>query len=244
MLDPKLDEDALWARLPTLDSADLASLLDHPAVKDRHFVKLLQRQDLTSEFLTRVAKSRWVGSARVQFCLVNHPRTPLVESMNLVKFLFWRDLNLVIQNFRLASEVRHLAEAALQQRLPAMAVGEKVTLARIAAGQVLKMLRLEKDGRIIQALLENSRLVEEDVLYLVSQARTPAPVLEAVCRDPKWSCRREVRIALLRNPRTPLAAAITFVSSLTATEMRELLNDPKVPIAIRKMLQRKLGKLG
>ena len=244
MLDPNLNEDALWARLATLDSAEMASLIDHPAVKDRHFVKLLQRQDLSQEFLTKLSKSRWAASARVQFCLVSHSKTPLVEAMNLVKFLFWRDLNLVIQNFKLATEVRHLAESTLQQRLPAMAVGEKMTLARVAAGQVLKVLRLEKDGRVVQALLENSRLVEEDVLYLVSQARTPAPVLEAVCRDPKWSSRREVRMALLRNGKTPLASAVTFVSSLTVTELRALLNDPKVPLAIRKMVEKKLGKPG
>ena len=243
-MDPGLDENALWAKLPTLDASDMASLIDHPAAKDRHFVKLLQRQDLSQDFLSQLAKSRWAGTVRVQFCLVNHPRTPLVDAMNFVKFLFWRDLNLVVQNFRLATEVRHAAESMLQQRLPALAIGEKKTLARIAGGQILKLLRLEKDPQVVKALLENPRLVEEDVLFLTSQPRTPAPVLEAVCRDPKWSTRREVRMALLRNPHTPLASAITFISSLTATEMRTLLDDPKVPIAIRKMIKTRLGKPG
>jgi hypothetical protein len=124
-----------------------------------------------------------------------------------------------------------------------MAVGEKITLARLAAGQVLKALRHDKDPSVIQALLENSRLVEEDVLYLVCQQRTPAPVLEAVARDPKWSARREVRIALLRNARTPLSSAVAFIRSLTAVEAKSLVNDGKVPLAVRRMLQSRLGKV-
>ncbi len=241
MLEPDLDDEQLWARLSTLGVEDLPVLLQHRSTTEKHLIKLLQRPDLPSEFLGQLASTHWAGTLRVQFCLVNHPRTPLAVAMNLAKFLFWRDLNLVAQNFRLPTEVRHVAESTLQQRLPAMAVGEKVTLARLAGGQTLKMLRLDKDPKVIQALLENPRLMEEDVLYLVSQARTPAPVLESVARDPKWSSRREVRIALLRNPRTPLAAAITFISSLTSVEMKSLVNDLKVPLSIRKMLQNKLG---
>jgi hypothetical protein len=43
-----------------------------------------------------------------------------------------------------------------------MAVGEKMSLARLCAGQVLKSLRAEKDPMVVQALLENGRLVEDE----------------------------------------------------------------------------------
>jgi len=242
MLQQGLSDESLWAILPSIAAEDLPSLITYPTAKEQHLIKVLQRPDLPEQFLALVAHSKWAGTLRIQFCLVNHPHTPMAEAMNLTKFLFWRDLTLISQNFRLSSEVRHVAESVLQQRLPAMAVGEKVTLARMAGGQVLKMLRLEKDATVVQALLDNPRLVEEDVLYLVSQQRTPAPVLEAVARDPRWSVRREVRIALLRNARTPLAAAITFISNLNVAELRQLAGDLKVPLAIRKMIQTRLGK--
>jgi hypothetical protein len=162
--------------------------------------------------------------------------------MNLVKFLFWRDLNLTIQNFKVSTDVRHQAEAVLLQRLPAMATGEKITLGRLAAGRVLKRMRNEKDPQVVRALLKNSRLVEDDVLFLINQPRTPSPVLEAVARDPKWSPRVEVRIGLIRNPRTPIAAVIPFVSSLSLSHVRSLATDPKVPRALRRMLQTRLGR--
>ena len=243
MLDPHLKDEDLWALMPQMSVEDIPALLVHPAAKEQHVLKFLTRRDLPEASLGLIAHSRWAGTLRVQCALVNHPHTPLPDALNLVKFLFWRDLNQVAVNFQLAADVRHYAEQILFQRLPAMAAGEKITLARLAAGQVLKALRHDKDPSVIQALLENPRLVEDDVLYLASQQRTPAPVLEAVARDPKWSARREVRIALLRNARTPLSSAVSFIRSLTAVEAKSLATDAKVPLAIRRMLQTKLGKV-
>lgn len=241
MLDPKLTSDQLWTVLDTIQGDDLTSILSHPSSSEKHMVKLLERQDLGEAFLKKLAQSQWMKNARVQFYFVNHQQAPLADAMNFVKFLFWRDLNLVLTNFRIATEVRHMAESMLIQRLPALATGEKVTLARMAAGQVLKMLRLEKDPRVVQGLLENPRITEDDVLFLINQPRTPAPVLEQVARDPKWSSRREIRIALLRNGSTPTSLAITFISSLNLTELRTLLSDPKVPLSVRRMIETKIG---
>ncbi len=240
MLRADATSDELWAALPGLRADELPDLFAHPAADEKHILKALERNDLPGDLLRAVAHGRWARSPRVQFYLVNHPATPLAEAMNLVKFLFWRDLNLVILNFRLAAEVRHLAEGVLTSRLPAMAVGEKVALGRLAGGQILKTLRLEKDARVIAALLENSRLVEEDVLFIVNQSRTPAPILEAVSRDPRWSTRREVRVAMLRNASTPLGVAVPFIAHLSAQDLRSLLNDPKVPPAVRRMIHTRL----
>lgn len=233
--------DELWAALPALSGEDLSLLLDHPHVDEKHVLKLLERQDLPGEFLLGITKTTWIRSPRVQFYLVNNPSTPLAHAMNFVKFLFWRDLNLVTMNFRLSTEVRHMAESVLFQRLPALAVGEKVLLARVAGGQTLKALRLEKEARITAALLENPRLVEEDALFIINQSRTPGPVLEAIARDPKWSTRKEVRVALLRNGSTPLSAVIPFITQLNAQDLKSLLHDPKVPAAVRRMIQTRLG---
>lgn len=241
MLRPEMTSDELWAALPGVPVEELAALLDHPAADEKHVLKTLERTDLPAPFLQLVAKSRWVRSLRVQYFLVNHPHTPVAEAMNLVKFLFWRDLNYTTQNFRIPPEVRHAAEGMLIQRLPALAIGEKMALARLAGGQILKMLRLDKDARVIEALLDNPRAVEEDVLYIINQGRTPAPVLESIARDPKWSCRKEVRVALLRNPATPLSLAIPFVAQMSAADLKNLANDGKVPTAVRRMIQTRLG---
>jgi len=240
LLRPDLTADDLWSELPRLRPEDLCELLVHPSVNYRHILKVLERPDLPPDFMTGVIKSRWIGTLRLQTAVVNHPRTPVGDAMNLVNFLMWRELTRVSTNFQLAPEVRHHAEAVLWKRVPQMAAGEKISLARIAAGQVLKKLRFEKDPRVVKALLENPRLVEDDVLYLINQPRTPAPVLESIARDPRWGTRRDVRVALLRCSQTPLAVALGFVSSLTMQESTQLLRDPKVPLAVRKAIERRM----
>lgn len=242
MLERDLTAESLWVEIPKIALSDLEDLLTHPAVAERHIVKLLLRPDLPGPFLAELARSRWAGNARVQFGLVNHPRTPLPDSLNLVKYLMWRDLNLTVLNFKMASEVRHAAESVLIQRLPSMAVGEKMTLARLAGGQILKGLRTEPDPGIVEALLENPRMLEEDVLFVINRPRTIAPVLETVARDERWSARKEVRIALIRNQKSPLSAVLPFISQMTTGDLRPLADDPKVPLALRRMIQTRLRK--
>ena len=121
-----------------------------------------------------------------------------------------------------------------------MATGDKITLARITAGDVLKTMRLEKDSRIINALLQNPRMTEEDILFIVNQPKTPSPILEVIAKSSKWSCRKEVKIALLRNSATPLSQAIALISGLLSTDLKMLISDQKVKLALRKMMETKL----
>src|SRR5512135_1059411 len=113
MLEPDLTDEELWARLPNLNVEEIPALLVHPAAKEQHVLKLLMRQDIPEGYLREISHSRWAGNLRIQFALVNNPQTPTGEALNFVKFLFWRDLNHVAQNFRLSTEVRHMAESIL-----------------------------------------------------------------------------------------------------------------------------------
>lgn len=243
MLDVNLTSDQLWAKIEALRLEELHEVLDHPKATEMHIVKILTRRDLSENFLQLVAKTQWMRYPRVQFYVVNNPKTPPAVAMNYVRLLFWRDLNYVITNFKLASEVRHLAENVIIQRLPMMALGDKIALARMTAGEVLKTLRTEKEPKIIKALLENPRITEEDVLFIVNQPKTPSPVLEVIATNAKWSLRKEVKIGLLRNPKTPLSYAINIVSSLLAPELRMLVDDQKVRLILRKMMETKLRAL-
>ncbi|HKC72491.1 MAG TPA: hypothetical protein VKB60_12745 [Terriglobales bacterium] len=67
-------------------------------------------------------------------------------------------------------------------------------------------------------------------------------LVELVCRDSRWSLRREVRIALLRNPSTPANEAALFAGSLPSGVLHELLGDARLPEAARSLLQQELQR--
>ena len=67
---------------------------------------------------------------------------------------------------------------------------------------------------MIHAALENSRLTESAVIKALMRRNAPEAFVRAVCHHSKWSPRREIRIALLRNGKTPLSRALEFSRSL------------------------------
>ncbi len=68
----------------------------------------------------------------------------------------------------------------------------------------------------------------------------PAALVEAVCHHSKWSPRTEIRIALLRNEKTPLARALEFARSLPPAQVREILQGSRLPLRTRSYLLKDL----
>jgi hypothetical protein len=92
----------------------------------------------------------------------------------------------------------------------------------------------------MQAALENPRLTEVSVAKVLVRRNTTSSFVEAVCHHPKWSRARDIRIALLRNAKTPLARALEFARSLPAATVREVLQSSRLPQSTKACLLRQL----
>jgi len=166
--------------------------------------------------------------------LAMHPSTPQALALTLVSGLFWRDLVAVGLNVRVRPVVRRSAERRLIERLPGLAVGEKVSVARTASPHVLQVLRHDPTPRVIAALLDNPRLVEGDLLPLASADTTHTPVLAVILGHPKWGYRYPVRVAVVRNPRAPLALAMQHLPMLKKPDLKAVASDPRLAAPLRR----------
>jgi hypothetical protein len=101
-------------------------------------------------------------------------------------------------------------------------------------------LLADAESRVMTTALENSRLTEAAIIKALTRSDSPAPFVEAVCRHPKWSVRREIRMALLRNAKTPMARAVEFARSLPTHVVREILNGSHLPANIQSYLKKDL----
>ena len=69
----------------------------------------------------------------------------------------------------------------------------------------------------------------------------PQHFIAAVYRHQKWSVRREIRIALLRNQVTPLAEATAIARSLPAPVLREILQNSRLTESLRAELLQQIA---
>jgi hypothetical protein len=102
---------------------------------------------------------------------------------------------------------------------------------------------LDPHPLVIGQLLQNPKLVEDDVVRMVARRPARVDVLEAIARMPRWLSRQRVRLALLLNPGTPAAIAMPLLGACTRVELREVIASTDTPLALRatahELLQRR-----
>lgn len=229
-------EPTLDRRLGEAGAEDLLRLVrEHLAELEPPSVRqVLHNPFCTAEIIAILAEEpRLASFAEVRRELALHPRTPETLALRLVPGLWWRDLMTLGQDPRIRPRVRRAADQILGIRLPELALGEKINLARRAAPGVLAQLRHDPNPRVIAALLDNPRLTEDILAPVVHGATTPGPVLAAIATDRRWSARPGLQAALARNPKTPQAMALRLLPLLRKTELRAVANDVRVPEAVR-----------
>ncbi|HEU5336103.1 MAG TPA: hypothetical protein VFU27_09080 [Terriglobales bacterium] len=203
---------------------------------------LLERRDLPPEVLEALAKNTAaLKSRRVQLALAAHPRTPRHVSLPAIRQLYTFELMQLALSPAVLADIRKAAEETLVSRLEKITLGERVTLARRASGRVAAALLLDSDPRVIEASVANPFLTEVLVVKALMSAKAPAALVELVCNDGKWSLRREVRIALLRNANTTPEQAAQLAHSLPTGVLHELLQDSRLPAPARESLQQELA---
>lgn len=159
---------------------------------------------------------------RLMAAVVLSPRAPRPLGLRLVGGLFWHDLAEVAATPRISMAVRARAEALLVDQLPGFRLGERITLARMATAGVLARVLEDPERKVIDAALINGRLREEDLLAAVRRDAAPVALLEAVAASHRWRDRYALRLALVLQPRTPLALALGQITSLLPSDLERV----------------------
>lgn len=204
-------------------------------------LSLLQQSDLSPEEIEHISKDPNVSKSRkVRMALVSHPKTPRHISLPLLRHLFTFDLMRLSLTPATPSDVKVAIDEIIINKLQAIPSGERLSLARRASGRVAGALLLDSEARVIAAALENSRLTEAFIIKAVLRPGAPDALIQAVCHHTRWSLRREIRMALLRIEKTPLARALEFARSLPPPMVLEILQASRLPANVKSHILREL----
>jgi hypothetical protein len=243
--------------MPTAAAADLLRAAADASLTEDLALSLLKRTDLPPEVLEQLARNAGVlKSRKVKIALASHPRTPRHVSVPLARQFYTFDLMKVALSPTVPADVRVSVDDVLISRLKTVTIGERVTLARRASGRVAAALLLDgepsggkirstkisdsqtvvRETRVMQTALENPRLTEALVISSVLRPAASAALVDAVAQHQKWSCRREIRAALLRTEHLSLARALEFSQEIPAPLLDELLASSRLPARIKDQL--------
>jgi len=223
------------------DAEVLKAAVADPALSEDLALVLLKRTDLAPELLEQLSKKSVIKGRKVKLALVSHSRTPRYVSVTLVRQMFTFDLMQVALTPVVPADVKKAAEEVLLNRLETLTAGEKLSLARRASGRVAAALLLDPEQRICHAGLDNSRLTEADVVKALTTAKARADFVRSVCNHPKWSLRREIRMALLRTEKLSLSYALEYARGFPPAVVREILRSSNLPAHIKQRVMEALN---
>jgi hypothetical protein len=235
--DPSLEE-----ALRSTESDVLKAVASDPKLGEDFALTLLKRTDLPSDTLAALSRNAAaMKSRKVKLALAQHLRTPRHISLPMMRHLFTFDLMRVALAPVVPADIKMAADEALMNRLETLSTGERLSLARQASGRIAGALLSDPETRIMTAALENPRLTESAIIHALTRGGSTAAFVEAVCHHSKWSLRREIRMALLRNAKTPLARALEFARSLPSSLVQEILDASHLPGNIQTYLRNDLN---
>jgi len=126
----------------------------------------------------------------------------------------------------------------LQARIATMNVGERLKLA-ITGNRDARTILIRDSNRMIQRfVLQNQRITDDEVIAISRNRNAERELIEIISKRKEWISNYQVRLALVTNPKTPVAIAMRYVSSLLQRDLRQLAKSKNVPSAVNALAKR------
>lgn len=234
------DKDKLYTVIQDSREDVLLAALRNRELDEQHLRTLLKRRELGSIIAAIYANKRLMEAYSIKCTLVAHPDTPMHIAQTLLPLLNIFDLLKLCLIPGISPDIHLAAERKIVQLIPTQPLGNKLTLARRGTAAILDALLREGVQTVVEVCLDNSHLKEGSLHQFLTSAHATAEAVSMVARNSRWKSRPNIRLAILKNPRTPLIWFTTFLPELPSATVRDLLASPRLTFA-QKELIRKTG---
>lgn len=233
---------ALEQAVHSADPETIKAAVADPRLTENLALALLNRVDLPVEVLEQLGKKAVSNARKVKLALIAHTRTPRYVSIALLRQLFTLDLMQVSLTPTIAADLKMAAEQMLIDRLGTIPSGARFSLAHRSSGRIAAALLLDPEDRIRQAALNNARMTEALVVKAITGPKATTALVRAVCDHPLWSARRDLRVALICNAKTPPSRSLEFARGFPVAYVRELLRSSHLPAGIQARILESLAE--
>jgi hypothetical protein len=227
------------SEISTMNASELRNLVSGARGLDElEALAVLRNPYCSVDVATMVAARRdLLDLHAVRERLAGFPGMPFSQVMSLMATLPWTSLLALGQSPKTPPLVRRQADKKLIQSLQKMSLGEKIALARRAHRPLLPHLMALADVQVLEAVLDNPRLVETDLLVLLRNRGLPEEFVRLLGRHHRWGVQYRIRRAMVESPSTPLPVALSALVSLRPGDLARFARRRDLPERIRNAAQ-------
>lgn len=227
-------------------SADvLRAAMKNPRLGEEHLLALLRRRDLPEDLLKTVFQlESQRPSHRLKLALAKNPGTPGTLIASLLPHLYLFELLDLCLLPGVTPDQRYAAERQILQRMGNTPLGNKLILARRGTSTLVGELVKEGDPRLLEDCLASPRLKELSLLQFLGGPNADAETISMIARHPRWQSRPNLRLAILKNRRTPPVWFTLFLPRLVTPDLHALLASRRLGPDQKRLVEKELRKRG
>ena len=232
------DKERLFAIIQTNSEELLLAALRNPNLDSKHLLTFFKRRGIAPLLTSIYANKRFLESHPVKLALVAHPDTATHIAQAVFPLLYIFDLLKLCYIPGVPVDIQVAAERKIVQQLPTQPLGNKLTMARRGTSAIVEVLLREGTQNLVAICLDNPRLKEGSLYQFLMSSRATAENVSLVAGNSRWKNRPNIRLAILKNPRTPLTWFTLFLPDLPATVKQDLLSSPRLTPAQKELIRK------
>lgn len=131
---------------------------------------------------------------------------------------------------------------SINQKILKMSVAEKIKLATKGNKEARGLLIRDSNKLVCVAVIRSPRITDGEVMAVANNRAAQEDVLRVVYNNREWLKSYPLKVALVKNPKTPMAIAMKFLNTFRESEVKDLARNKNVPSGIQMMAKKMMEK--
>ena len=140
----------------------------------------------------------------------------------------------------LSAEEAEARRTSVTQKISRMSVAQRMNLAMKGSREERAILVRDPNKLVSAAVLSSPKMTETEIESIAKMGSVSEDVLRIIANTRAYVKNYNIALALVRNPKTPIAMSMNLIHRLTDSDLRQLSTNRNVPEMLRVAARKKI----